>query len=179
VARLFVAVWPPPGVVAALHAIERPEQPDLRYTTEDQWHVTVRFLGPVADDDVGSVAAALRAVQTCAAVDARIEPAPRRLGPTAVVLDVAGLDAVAAAVESAVGRFGEEEHRRFRGHLTIARMRRPGRWPAHGVGGLAQALPWSVREVTLVQSRLGRGPARYETLATVPLRSGGPDALVP
>jgi 2'-5' RNA ligase len=169
VARLFVAVWPPPDVVAALHAIERPEQPDLRYLTEDQWHVTLRFLGAVPDDDVASVVAALLDVGACPAVDAEIEPAPKRLGPTALVLDVAGLEPVAAAVEAAVGWFGPAEHRRFKGHLTIARMRRPGRWPAQGVGGLAETLSWPVHEVTLVQSHLGRGPAVYETLATVPL----------
>jgi 2'-5' RNA ligase len=168
VARLFVAVWPPPDVVAALHAIERPEQQDLRYTTEDQWHVTLRFLGTVADDDIASVVAAL-VDGACPAVDAEIQPAPKRLGPTAVVLDVAGLEPVAAAVEAAVGRFAPDEHRRFKGHLTIARMRRPGRWPARGVGGLPGARSWPVSEVTLVQSHLGRGPAVYETLAAVPL----------
>jgi len=168
VARLFVATWPPPDVVAALHAIERPEQPGLRFTTEDQWHVTLRFLGNVADDDVAAVGSALDAVRSCAAIDAVLRPAPRRLGPTAVVYDVDGLEPVAAAVADAVGSFGGDD-RRFHGHITIARMRRPRHWPSGGVGPLSGAIRWRVQDVTLVQSHLGGGPARYETLATVPL----------
>jgi 2'-5' RNA ligase len=44
-ARLFVAVWPPAGVVETLQALERPDIPRLRWTTPEQWHVTLRFLG--------------------------------------------------------------------------------------------------------------------------------------
>ena len=58
--RLFVAVWPPESVVEMLLGLDRPEGPDLRWTTEPQWHVTLRFLGDV--DDPGPVTEALHAV---------------------------------------------------------------------------------------------------------------------
>ena len=45
--RLFVAVWPPESVVEMLLGLDRPEGPELRWTTEPQWHVTLRFLGEV------------------------------------------------------------------------------------------------------------------------------------
>ena len=44
-ARLFVAVWPPPEVLDVLAALPRTERPGVRWTTRDQWHVTLRFLG--------------------------------------------------------------------------------------------------------------------------------------
>lgn len=130
--------------------------------------MTVRFLGAVDDADLHEVVAALAAVRACAAAEAELRPTPRRLGPTAVVLDVAGLDAVAAAVAGALAGFGRDD-RRFHGHITLARMRRPAHWPAGGVGGLAGPVRWPVTSVALVRSHLGRGPARYETVATVPL----------
>ena len=136
-ARLFVATWPPPAVVEALRSIERPEQPDLRFTTEDQWHVTLRFLGNVADDDVAAVAAALEAVGSCAAVEA-----VRAAGAAAARTDrgrarrrrsrAGGRRRARPSVGSA-----SSGDRRFHGHLTIARMRRPGSAGAcaAGVGG--------------------------------------------
>ena len=43
--RLFLAVWPSPEVVDVLRALPRPDTPGVRWSTEDQWHVTVEFLG--------------------------------------------------------------------------------------------------------------------------------------
>ena len=47
--RLFVAVWPPVDVVERLSELPRPAVDGVRWTTPDQWHVTIRFLGEVAD----------------------------------------------------------------------------------------------------------------------------------
>ena len=57
--RLFVAVWPPYEVVNSIAALERPPLPGLRWTTPDQWHVTMRFLGDVDDGSVPALVAAL------------------------------------------------------------------------------------------------------------------------
>src|SRR4051812_49893486 len=53
--RLFVAVWPPPPAVAELETVlaaVRASAPRLRWTTREQWHLTLAFLGEVADDHV-------------------------------------------------------------------------------------------------------------------------------
>ena len=57
--RLFVAAWPPADVVEALRGLDRPVVTGMRWTTADQWHVTLRFLGDV--DDPAPVVAALTA----------------------------------------------------------------------------------------------------------------------
>src|ERR1700674_5370013 len=46
--RLFVAVWLPAPVLAQLDDLARPEMAGVRWTTIDQWHVTLRFLGELA-----------------------------------------------------------------------------------------------------------------------------------
>ena len=42
--RLFVAVWPPDDVLDRLAVLPRPEVDGLRWTDQDHWHVTLRFL---------------------------------------------------------------------------------------------------------------------------------------
>lgn len=176
--RLFVAVRPPDDVLAALAALARPEHPGLRWTTRDQWHVTLRFLGEV--DDPAPVAAALAAAPL-APTEAVVGPEVVALNPRVLCLPVAGLDDLAAAVAAAdlpgVGR--PPEDRPFRGHLTLARLSR-GRGERQGSGGPGRrrrrlrlgdlagtplAARFPVRDVRLVRSHLGPTGARYEDLA--------------
>jgi hypothetical protein len=46
-ARLFVAVRPPPEVMARLAAIDRPALPGVRWSVPEQWLVKLRPLGHV------------------------------------------------------------------------------------------------------------------------------------
>ncbi|MEY2433976.1 MAG: hypothetical protein QOC92_3701 [Acidimicrobiaceae bacterium] len=93
-------------------------------------------------------------------------PRPGVLGHQVVYLPVAGLGDVATAVVQATAAVGEPPPtRRFRGHLTIGRTK----------GGIVDTASlclersWTVREVELIRSHLGRGGARYETLERFPL----------
>jgi 2'-5' RNA ligase len=157
--RLFVAVWPSPGVCDVLRALARPELPGLRWTTEDQWHVTLRFLGSVDDALVAPLVAALPP----AGVDVTMGPAMARLRPSILVAPVAGLDEVAAAVlDATTPLVPVEEARPFRGHLTLARSKR-GPVPGSLVG-LPMAGAWRADRVTLVRSTTAPGGARYEVL---------------
>ena len=167
--RLFVAVWPSRPVVGALRRLPRLDHPHVRWTTEKQWHVTLRFLGDVDDGDaVGTAllaAVPARVAPTVATAERRV----RRFGPSAIGVPVHGLDEVAATVLAATDRWGSErEARPFRGHLTLARCR--GRVPAAALATGLPALRWAVQEVALVRSHLDRAGARYETVLTVPLK---------
>jgi 2'-5' RNA ligase len=165
--RLFVAVWPPADVVARLGDLSRPERPGVRWTTPDQWHVTLRFLGRL--DDAEEVKGALLGVSEVAAPTVSAGPETRRLGPSIVSLPVAGLDEVAGAVGRLTDRYGDPlPDRRFRGHLTLARAKRGA-----SVGGLAGEpfeAGWTADEVTLVASDLHPRGARYQVVARYPLR---------
>jgi 2'-5' RNA ligase len=48
--RLFVAIWPPPPVVAAISELEHPDMGTVRWTDPSRWHVTLVFLGNPAPD---------------------------------------------------------------------------------------------------------------------------------
>ena len=173
VSRLFVAVWPSADVAAAVAAFERPRIDRLRWTTEDQWHVTLRFLGEV--DDPAPIADALDAAPlgACAAA---LGPAVTTLGRQVLCVPVGGLDALATAVVAATAGFGRPpEDRPFRGHLTLARLRRGRGGSPAGLTGAPVEATFPVGGIQLVRSHLGPGGPRYEDLHRVRLGSpGGP-----
>jgi 2'-5' RNA ligase len=161
-ARLFVAVWPPADVLDMLAALPRADEPGVRYTTRDQWHVTLRFLGRC---DPADATAALEALTwPDEPVVARCGPAVSRLGrSTVVVVPVRGLDALARAVRDVTAAVGEREERLFSGHLTVARLKHRG---ACRVAGERFEATFAVPSVALVASELHPEGSRYTTLAT-------------
>jgi RNA 2',3'-cyclic 3'-phosphodiesterase len=163
--RLFVGVVPPDRVLDEIERLRRPDRPGVRWTRRDQWHVTLRFLGEVGDPD--SVAAALDTapLPRC---EARLGPRVRALGRQVVCLPVAGLDALAKTVAEATAGLGQPpDHRQFRGHLTLARLRRPAR--PSGLTGDVIEDSFPVTDVRLIRSHQTDGGSRYEDLHIVRL----------
>src|SRR5947208_17196474 len=117
-ARLFIAVWPSPDVVEVVASLPRPEVPGLRWTSPEQWHVTVRFLGRV--DDVTSVVDALGRL-AAEPGEAAVGPATGRFGHRVLDVPVEGLGDVAAGGVGAPAGLGKPpEDRRFGGHPNLA-----------------------------------------------------------
>jgi 2'-5' RNA ligase len=187
--RLFVAVWPPPEVLDEIAGIARPAAPGVRWTTADQWHVTLRFLGEM--ETPGPVVDALTAVALPSA-DGILGEVVQRLGRGVLCVAVDGLDSLAGAVTSATAAIGRPpEPRPFHGHLTIARDRgargaRGARGTGTGgerdtrdtqgargtdlrhlAGARLASHCFTVSSVAVVRSQLGGTGARYETLAEV------------
>jgi 2'-5' RNA ligase len=164
--RLFVAVWPSEEILDAIAALPRPEVAGLRWTTRDQWHVTLRFLGSV--EDLDAAVAAVRSIQA-PACDVTVGPAVGRFGKRILHVPTHGLDEVAAATLAATADVGEPpEDRAFKGHLTLARSRR-GETDLRPLKGTAITGAWQADQVTLVRSHLGGSGARYEVIERVPL----------
>jgi 2'-5' RNA ligase len=168
VSRLFVAVRPPEAVLDALESLPRAEERGVRYTTRDQWHVTLRFFGEVDERDASD---ALSRVAASTGV-ATLGPQVGRLGRDVVVVPVGGLDDLARAVVRATADVGDPpDPRPFSGHLTVARLKHRG---ACRVAGAPIAATFQVSEVELVRSELHPEGARYETVAVRTL-SANPD----
>lgn len=172
--RLFVAVWPPPDVMELLAGLARPPRDGLRWTTAEQWHVTLRFLGEADADEVRDLLVGLASVAEM--VEARLGPAVGRFGQRVLHVPVRGLEVVAGEVirrTAAVGRAPED--RPFSGHVTLARVReaRGGRGRARvdlrPLEGARIEARWAVRDVTLVASRLHPHGARYDVIDRLPL----------
>ena len=165
--RLFVAVWPPPEILRSIADLDRPAVSRLRWTTPDQWHITLRFLGSVDDGLVAPLAEALGGPVVTAALGPTA-----RLGGSVLVAPVAGLEDLAAAVlEATAPLVPLTEARPFRGHLTLARARRGSSVPA-SLAGVPLAGEWTVRRMALVASELHRDGARYRDVAAIDLHEG-------
>ncbi len=162
--RLFVAVWPPDELVAQLLSLPRTEVAGLRWSTREQWHVTLVFLGEVRE--VAEAVAAFRSIRLPPRPVATAGPRTAVLGRRVLQLPVAGLEPVAKATRAAMKRVGAERPRKeFSGHLTLARAR--ATVPA-SVAEKVATTPivsrWEVDEVTLVASTLRRQGSLYEVI---------------
>ncbi|MEO7836532.1 MAG: RNA 2',3'-cyclic phosphodiesterase [Acidimicrobiales bacterium] len=160
--RAFVAVWPPPDVVERLAALPRPEVPGLRWTSPDQWHVTLRFLGEV---DAEAAAAAFDDDPRWSAGTGRtvadVGPVTGLFGRRILHVPVSGLEGLAAATVGATAGIGQlPEPRPFAGHITLARARHARGVELRPFVGASLAGCWVVREITLVASRLGAAADR-------------------
>jgi RNA 2',3'-cyclic 3'-phosphodiesterase len=186
--RLFTAIVPPAAAVAELEAATaplRPSWPGLRWTGPDAWHLTLAFLGEVADGVVPALCTRLeRAARRYPALELSIAgaggfPRPARAHVVWAGIrapDHAALTALARSVAAAARRAGaapDEEGRRFRPHLTLARCREPA-----DVGPLVDSLgrfagaPWTARQIHLIRSQL-HGRPRYVTVGSWELCSPG------
>lgn len=175
--RLFAALVPPDGVVDHLAEFlsprqEAPEADAMRWTVPEQWHVTLAFMGDVAErhlDDLverlGRAAARRPALELTVAGGGAFPNAARAKVLFAGV-DAAGRDAdlrhLAVGTRAAAAKAGADaEGGRFRPHVTLARIGRPvdvTRWLR--VLEAYRGPSWRATEVSLVQSHLGEGPRR-------------------
>jgi RNA 2',3'-cyclic 3'-phosphodiesterase len=117
--RLFVAIWPPPPVVAALSELEHPDVGTVRWTAPSRWHVTLLFLGQPASPDPEDQIPPAGSVDAAGAVDgaiarlgripleahagtvARLGTVTATFGRSVLIVPVLGLDALAGAVRTA------------------------------------------------------------------------------
>lgn len=169
VARLFLAVGPPPSVRAELVRLQAALGGGVRLVPPEQFHVTLRFWG---EADPEPIQAALDDV-TLPRATALLGPEVRTLGRDAVVVPVAGLDGLAATVDAATAGATSPATRVFRGHVTIARRRRGA---SCDPPSLRLTTSFEVREVELVLSELGPDGARHRIIASWPTNApdGGP-----
>ena len=178
--RLFVALDLPEPVRAALlewRAAQAPLQ-GLRLTSPAALHATLCFPGWRPTEEIAPVA------ESCATATGGCERPRLRLGESLWlpprrprVLSVAledptgVLGRLQASLSAALSKGGwyEPESRPYLAHVTVARM--PARSRVRAVElPSPRALEFNAPSVTLYRSRLERGGARYEALATTLLQ---------
>jgi 2'-5' RNA ligase len=188
--RLFVALEVPEGPRQEAERRVREARralPPARWVDLASLHLTLLFLGAVADERVDGLAAELaRACALRRPFSLRLAGGgtfpPRRparvawmgVEPGAAAPELAALQAgVAAAADAALAGSGyEPEDRTYHPHVTLARC--PVPWPRSAAERFAAVVqgpvgePFEVARAVLVESRLGRGGARYREAASLP-----------
>lgn len=191
--RLFVAIPIPADARAAVATLVGsvrgagdPTQRDVRWVRLDGLHLTVRFLGPTDDERIGDVAAAVdRAASVLTPFRVEIAKAgafPSVARPRALWLGVdAGaepLAAAAGALDDALEPAGwPRQDRPYRAHLTLARSDGVRAGPSVARRLVAAAADFrtgfQAEAITLFESVIGGGRARYVPLVEVPFRGPG------
>ncbi|MEZ5978342.1 MAG: RNA 2',3'-cyclic phosphodiesterase [Planctomycetota bacterium] len=174
VARLFVAIYPPPDRVRALlDSLGRVELPDHRATPDEQVHMTVLFVGEVDASRLDGVKESVeRAAAGVKPFDLRplhLAPLPER-GPARLVAAIT--DAPSPLLElhqRLVQRLavGKRKAATFLPHVTLCRLRTPA--DVDVATPLVDVEPFRVDTLHLMQSHLGPDGATHRGLARVPL----------
>ena len=179
--RLFVGVPLPDEVRESLGALCS-GLPGARWVRPENMHVTLRFIGEVDRDTAEDIDATLAEVRA-PAFALKLSGVGSFQSGRRVRVVWAGIEPCEALVrlhgkvESAVVRTGlESERRRFKSHITLARLKNT---PSAKVGDYIEdrnafaVEPFPVPHFTLFRSHLGREGAHYESLADYPL-AGAP-----
>ncbi|HEY2549560.1 MAG TPA: RNA 2',3'-cyclic phosphodiesterase [Streptosporangiaceae bacterium] len=186
--RLFVAITPPAAVLDEVEAAVgplRPGRPDLRWTSPADWHITLAFLGEVAEPVLPGLQLRLdRAAHRNPCLQLSVRSAGTFGSPRRARVLWAGIHAdqytrqalrrLAQSVSAGARRAGAapsgEDHA-YRPHLTLARCRVPCdvREPVAALAGLAGSA-WAATSIQLLQSNPGSQP-RYQEQGSWPLRS--------
>jgi RNA 2',3'-cyclic 3'-phosphodiesterase len=191
-ARLFVAVDPPASVCEELAAWARrvtatlgrdehgPGPPSLRLLAPDLLHLTLCFLG---SRPVGEIAALADALEPCAeAVGELTVGAPLWLPhrrPRTLAVEIRDPDGELAGVQTCLSRTlaaagsWEPERRRFRAHVTVARVRgRRALAPGDVTLPPTPRASFEPRTLILYRSWLTSDGASYEEVASCALMPG-------
>jgi 2'-5' RNA ligase len=183
--RMFVGVTPSPAAVEDLDAFldVRRGAAGFRWTSSEQWHLTLAFMADVRERNLEVLADRLATVahKRCS-FSARIVGggAFPHVGKAKVLWggvaasEPAELDRLVAGSRAAAVQAGVTvDGRRFRAHLTLARMGRPveaSNWVR--LLDAYRGPEWQVDHIALIESHLGEGPRgrpRYEVSGSVPL----------
>lgn len=178
--RAFVAAVPPPSSLAALNSALEPLRRSgsgVTWVPEERQHVTLAFLGEVADP-VPYGEALAEAVRDVAPFSLRLSGGgafPRAARPRVLWAGVTGdVDALSTLARIARRRARAlsiaVERAAYVPHVTVARVRRPDADVGDALAALdaVRGEPWTVTDVVLMRSVLGPQP-EYRVLRRCPL----------
>jgi 2'-5' RNA ligase len=178
--RLFVALELPAVLREQLAAFRR-GLPGARWVPEDQFHLTLAFLGEVEGPAFASVKEGLHGVRSDPfemelAGTGRFPPRGSAKVLWVGVRDPTEVSDLAAEIRRCLDRRGlPRDARRFSPHVTLARLRST---PAHEVDTYLAASagwvsePYPFTDFHLYSSHLGRNGAQHRLEASYPLIPG-------
>lgn len=178
--RLFVALQLPQEVRARLTGLMG-GVPGARWQTDDQLHLTLRFIGEVHEDQAEDIDSALQQVRL-APFDVAVQGVglfgtlkkPRILWAGLSPADP--LVQLNQKIEGALGRAGvPPAERKYMPHITLARFKGPVHRLDRFLSDYGDLFipPWRVDHMTLFESHLAHTGAIYHPLAHYPEQDDG------
>ena len=173
--RLFVAIRPPEAIRDLLIDV-MDDGADFRWQSDEQLHLTLRFIGEVERPLANDLALAMAGLRS-PAFELRLSGLGtfnHRSGGAiwAGVEPPEPVKELAAKIERICQSVGlPAERRAFRPHITLARWKGPRSREARAFldGRAVASPPFQVEYVILYESRLSRHGAHYEEVESFPL----------
>ncbi len=179
--RLFIGIPLAGAVVSELSALcerLRAGTDGLRWSAPESWHITLQFLGSVAEGQYACLAARLGEIRSA--------PVPIQAGAPGIFeragifhVEVEPADELVALQQQVTAHMRpcgfEPENRPYRPHITLARAKggaasRQLRQLKERVRARPRFSAFAAREFLLYQSLLGPGGPKYEVRARFALR---------
>ena len=183
--RLFAGISLPPDIRKILLS-RMGGVPDVRWQSDDQLHLTLRFMGNVKENQAADIDLALQRL--------RFDPFELKLESTGLFGTArkprmlwAGVDPIAPVVaiqrkiEAAMVRVGlPAETRKFTPHVTMARCNRGASRMDRFLDETSDLTSpfWTVEHFMLFRSHLGHKAARYAEIARYPKQPFNPADLL-
>lgn len=176
--RLFTAFDIPDAARNSLSTLQTEENLGARWTSPDQYHVTLRFIGEVDKQQAARYKEALSEIE---ASPVHCEPygldvLPSRRSPSVLMLGLERTDDLLTlyqGVSKALEAHGlEPENRTYRPHVTIARLNNVEPEAVHDFLRAHEGLsvkPFTIEAFHLYESTLTPEGAIHERLATFSL----------
>jgi 2'-5' RNA ligase len=174
--RLFTALEIPAEIAFSLSLL-RGGLPGARWVDPENYHITLRFIGNIDNKTADEVVRALERVKrpsfdlTLEGLDALGGRKPHSIA--ACVKSAPALRDLQAEQERIIQRIGlEPERRRFRPHVTLARIRSSGQADAAAylaLRGDFKTAPFPVGRFVLLSSRASKGGGPYIMEEAYPL----------
>jgi len=177
--RTFVAIDIPDEIrskIRDLIVILQPAAPQIRWARPEGLHITLKFLGEVSPGKLEKIQATLATVRLPSPIPLRVHGAgyfPNERSPRVIWLGIEGGKDLVELVEQVEEKFRAlgfpTENRPFSGHLTLGRLRVPGK-----IAALQELLrqqeplslgSFSARELFLYESKLSPGGSEYIQIA--------------
>ena len=183
--RTFCGLALGPESTAAIEEVVREPRRRLtsfRWVPPEKWHVTLKFYGAIPESEIEALAAALARTPTGnIPVELRgVGAFPDMRGPRVLWVGVkdprGGVKRLHRAVNDVSDKLGyEHEDRKFRPHITLARVKKGGGHPV--VRELTALLDTPIQttvlqELILWKSELTMDGAIYKPLRRIPLLRG-------
>lgn len=178
--RIFIAIPIDEAVCTALGALRKRDAPGFRWVADDQYHITLRFLGDVTETQASMAGEAVADATngwtdsiylSAKGLGAFPNPTRARVVWAGLEGDVSHLKRLQERVEARLIDAGfPAEDRPFRPHITMARLRSPApvapllhTYTGHTFGS------WSVNQVQVIESVLQPQGPQYRVRREISL----------
>lgn len=171
--RLFVALYPPPEIVAELlEWVGAFDLPPYRLTPADQVHLTLQFIGDVSpgrmNETIESVARSTAGLESFSMQLIRLIRLPERGHARLIAAEADSPPSLMEMQRRLAHRLArnprEKSGDRFLPHFTLARFRSPTRFDIADEDAALDVPPFTVNTICLMSSTLSPAGARHDVV---------------